>query len=154
MHEIRSAFTILLVEDDEDHAHLIVKSLKEKAGLSNKIIHLDNGQKAINYILKKDEYKDSPDDYPGLILLDLKMPLCSGFDVLDVLKENKETKRIPIVMLTTSSTNDDVNLALSKGVNDYIVKPVHFSELREKISQLGIYWGQISDSEIGFYGSV
>ena len=86
---------------------------------------------------------------PGLILLDIKLPLKDGFEVLQELKRENEFKHIPIVMLTTTSNSEDVRKALAMGANDYIVKPVKFSDFVNKVGQLGNYWAFVSDSVIG-----
>ena len=72
-----------------------------------------------------------------------------GFEVLQDIKGNPELKKIPVVMLTTTSTSEDIKKALSIGANDYIVKPIHFNDFIEKVSKLGYYWGFISDANGG-----
>lgn len=131
---------ILIVEDEEDHARLITRSLRDSGNIANELIVLDNGEKAIEY-MKKGE------NLPLLILLDVKMPMKNGFEVLEELKSDKKLKKIPVVMLTTTSTSEDISRALELGANDYIVKPVHFAEFTEKVKKLGYYWGIISNTK-------
>ncbi len=137
--------SVLVVEDEEDHARLIIKSLKESINLKNDIIWIDNGKDAIDYLQYKDKYENSTHSLPGLILLDIKLPFKDGFEILLEVKSSPPLKSIPIVMLTTTSTGNDINRALALGANDYIVKPVSFEEFITKIKRLGYYWEFISD---------
>ncbi len=140
---------ILLVEDEADHARLVKKSLTEHGRLLNEIYWVKNGVEALEYITWSGSYNENNAPRPGLILLDLKMPLKDGFQVLAQLKSDTRYKTIPVVVLTTSINSDDAQKALDLGANDYIVKPVKFSDFVQKVSQLGNYWGFVSDSYIG-----
>ena len=140
---------ILLVEDEADHARLVKKSLTEHGRLLNEIYWVKNGIEALEYITRSGSYNEKNAPRPGLILLDLKMPLKDGFQVLAELKSDTRYKTIPVVVLTTSINSDDAQKALDLGANDYIVKPVKFSDFVQKVSQLGNYWGFVSDSYIG-----
>jgi two-component system, response regulator len=137
---------ILIVEDEEDHARLITRSLIDSGNIANELIHLKNGEEAMNYLKKEEEYKDDENIPPSLILLDVKMPMKNGFEVLEELKKDQNLKKIPVVMLTTTSTSEDINKAMSLGANDYIVKPVKFADFTSKVQKLGYYWGIVSDS--------
>jgi two-component system response regulator len=146
--EIKATFPpILIVEDEEDHARLIIRALTETGKMMNEIIHIDNGQNALNYLMRKGEYKNNKHHIPALILLDVKMPMKNGFEVLAELKADEKLKKIPVVMLTTTSTSEDIDKAMGLGANDYIVKPVKFSDFAEKVSKLGYYWGIVSDAK-------
>jgi len=140
---------ILLVEDEADHARLVKKSLTEHGRLLNEIYWVKNGIEAMEYISRTGLYNEENAPRPGLILLDLKMPLKDGFQVLAELKSDKRYKTIPVVVLTTSVNSDDAKKALDLGANDFIVKPVKFSDFVQKVGHLGNYWGFISDSGIG-----
>lgn len=145
--DIKNLFPpILVVEDSEDHARLIMRTLK-KANLMNKIMHFKNGEEVMNFLKKKENYIDNIQLVPMLILLDVKLPLKSGFQVLEEIKYDDKLKEIPIVMLTTTSSSDDIAKALRMGANDYIVKPVKFADFTEKVSKLGYYWGVVSDAK-------
>jgi len=133
---------LLLVDDEKDHAELIMKVLKEEEHLLNDIKWLKNGKEAVEYLAENNEEKT----LPGLILLDIKMPFLNGFEVLEYLKKDKLYKKIPIVMLTTSLNTDDVNKALELGANDYIVKPVNWFDFEEKVRGIGKYWALISEA--------
>jgi len=140
---------ILLVEDEEDHARLVKKSLSEHGRLLNEIYWVKNGIEAMEYITQSGPYNKKNAPRPGLILLDLKMPLKDGFQVLAELKSDARYKSIPVVVLTTSVNSEDAKKALELGANDFIVKPVKFSDFVQKVGHLGNYWGFISDSYIG-----
>jgi two-component system, response regulator len=145
--EIKAAFApILIVEDEEDHARIIIRALMETGKMMNEIIHIDNGLDAVNYLMQKGDYQNHKHYIPALILLDVKMPMKNGFEVLAELKADEKLKKIPVVMLTTTSTSEDIERAMGLGANDYIVKPVKFSDFTEKVSKLGYYWGMVSDT--------
>lgn len=137
---------ILVVEDEEDHSRLIKKTLEAIGQLRNDIVLIENGQEALDYLRKKGRYAGSDHSMPILILLDIKLPLKNGFEVLEELKADKELKNIPVVVLTTASSKEDIERALSMGANDYISKPVKFDDFRNKVNSLGYYWGIVSDS--------
>jgi two-component system, response regulator len=138
--------SILLIEDEEDHARLIMKGLKSVMNLINDIVWIENGGEALDYLFKRGKYENQDISTPGLILLDLKLPIKDGFDVLTEIKKDEILRKIPVVMLTTSSNSEDVNIAMELGANDFIVKPVKFDDFILKISNLGYYWGFVSDS--------
>lgn len=135
---------ILVVEDEEDHARLILKGLKTR-NLMNEVIHVGNGQLAMDFLLKQGKYTNDKQINPMLILLDIKLPLKNGFEVLQEIKSNNKLKKIPIVMLTTTSTSEDIEKAMLLGANDFIVKPIKFDNFTEKVSNLGYYWAMVSD---------
>jgi len=137
---------LLLVEDEPDHARLIMKTLKEKVKLMNPIHWVKNGAEAIAYITQTETYDEESAPRPSLVLLDIKLPLKDGFEVLKVIKSNEKYRAIPVIMLTTTSRTDDVQKALDLGANDYIVKPVRFPDFVEKVGALSHYWIFVSDS--------
>ena len=146
-YNVKKLDIILLVEDEEDHAELIIKGLKEDGHLINEIKWVENGQDAIDYIAQSGKYNKKNAPRPGLVLLDVKLPRKDGFQVLQEIKSEEDYKSIPVVMLTTTSTSDDVQKALKLGANDYIVKPIKFQDFVEKVKGLGYYWAFISDSQ-------
>ena len=142
-HNSRS-IAILLVEDDHGHARLIEKNLR-RAGISNRIYHCDNGQKAVDFLLKE---SDPQDEVPLqlVVLLDLILPVLDGYQVLKILKNNERTKRIPIIVLTTTDDSRDVSRCYDLGCNLYITKPieyittpVEFEQFSKTIQILGIF---------------
>ncbi len=137
--------TILLVEDEEDHARLIIKSL-EKAKVLNPVAWVKNGVEAMEYITKTGRYEREKPPPPALVLLDIKLPMMNGFEVLREMKKNAEYKTIPVIILTTTALSEDIRKAFELGVNDYIVKPVEFPDFTRKVQSLGYYWVFVSDS--------
>ena len=137
---VNKTLPILLVEDNPDHAELIKISIRNN-NLANDIIHLKDGEQAIDYIFKKGEYAERSDVYePVLILLDLRMPKMDGLEVLKIIKTNESTKHIPVIVLTTSANEADVIQAYKYHVNSYLVKPVSFESFAQLMKKMGFYW--------------
>lgn len=129
--------TILLVEDDPGHAVLIGKNLR-RAGIANEIVTVNDGQKAVDFLLKRDGYRNDTHSDPLLILLDLNLPVLDGYQVLKIIKKDERTKRIPIVMLTTTDNPSEVTRCYELGCNVYITKPVEYEAFSKAIQHLGL----------------
>lgn len=131
---------ILLVEDNPTDAEMAMRSLRDN-NISNKIFHVEDGEEALDFIYCRGKYaaKD-PGRFPAVILLDLKLPKVDGFEVLKKLKNDREKKTIPIVVLTSSSEEKDIVESYKLGVNSYIFKPVDFNQFALSIKDLGLYW--------------
>jgi CheY-like chemotaxis protein len=145
---------VLLVEDDPDHARLVKKALKEHGRLPNDIYWVKNGGEAIEYITRTGHYSSENGEKvvrPALVLLDIRMPLMDGFEVLKKIKNSKESRTIPVVMLTCTGFAEDIKRAMELGANDYIVKPGGFKDFAQKMGKLGYYWGSVSDARIGLF---
>ncbi len=125
---------ILLVEDNMDDAGLTIRALK-KYNLANNLLHLHDGEEALNYI-----YSETTNAIPKLILLDLKMPKVDGLEVLRKLKSDESKKHIPVVVLTSSKEEQDIVQSYQLGVNAYIVKPVQFDSFMKAVADLGLFW--------------
>jgi two-component system response regulator len=130
---------ILLVEDNAMDAELTMRALK-KGNLINKLIWVTDGQQALDYLFRQGEYTQRDDTPPRLVLLDLKMPRVDGIEVLKVIKTDERTKRIPVVVMTSSQEERDIKETYDLGVNSYVVKPVDFNSLAEVAKQAGYYW--------------
>lgn len=132
--------TILLVEDNQDHAELVIRGL-ETNRVANKIIHVEDGESALDYMFQRGRFSD-PElaPRPHLVLLDLRLPRVDGLEVLRTLKSSEETKRVPVVVLTTSEAERDVAMAYEHHANSYLVKPVSFAKFMELTKDLGFYW--------------
>lgn len=128
---------IILIEDNSSDADLIKRALK-KSNLVNNLVHLQDGQEAIDYIFGNGKIKILP--RPRLILLDLKMPKLSGLEVLKRQKSNNHTKAIPVVILTSSKEEPDLQKCYELSANSYVVKPVVFDDFIKAIAQVGLYW--------------
>lgn len=131
---------ILLVEDNMSDAELTIRVLK-KNNLANKLVHLEDGQEALDFIFAEGNYSHRKiEDTPKVILLDLKMPKINGIQVLQKIKSDERTKKIPVVVLTSSKENPDIQECYLLGVNSYVVKPVEFEKFFDTISEIGLYW--------------
>lgn len=138
-------YDIIIVEDNPNDAELMVHSLK-KTHLANKLIVLEDGEQALDYIFCKGKYaKRDSDEFPKVIFLDLKLPKVSGLEVLEQVKSNDKTNKIPIVIVTSSKEDPDIKAAYNLGANSYVVKPVGFDQFKETINQLGLYWLVINE---------
>jgi len=131
---------ILLVEDNPNDAELALRALK-KNNLANKVVRVSDGEAALDYIFARKEYVSrSKLNIPRLILLDLKLPKIDGLEVLKVIKADKVTSFIPVVVLTSSREENDMVASYRLGVNSYIVKPVDFDKFIEAVRNIGLYW--------------
>jgi two-component system, response regulator len=130
---------ILLVEDNPLDAELSMRGL-QSAKLFNRIVWLKDGQEALDYVYRRGHYAQREAGDPGLILLDLKMPRVDGLEVLATLKSDVDTKKIPIVVMTSSQEEKDVVKSYDLGANSYVVKPVNFEDLVDVARQAGLYW--------------
>jgi CheY-like chemotaxis protein len=131
---------ILLVEDKRSDAEMTIRAI-QKSKTCNHVLHLKDGKEALDYLFGVGEFEGRDiTKKPRVILLDLKMPKVSGLEVLQQLKGNELTKKIPVVVLTSSKENPDINQCYAMGVNSYIVKPVASDDYMKVISDLGLYW--------------
>ncbi|MBL9126007.1 MAG: response regulator [Verrucomicrobiales bacterium] len=131
---------ILLIEDDPAHAEIVRRNLADFR-VANRIIHLEDGQAAMDYLQRQDRFADpalSP--RPDLILLDLRLPKVGGQEVLGYLKATPELRSIPTVILTTSKAEQDLVGAYSQGASSYLVKPVDFGKFSALLEAFGFYW--------------
>lgn len=140
---LNGSFPILIAEDDEDDYLLTIEALKE-AGVDSQVKWVKDGEELMEYLepLGASTRKSCP-QFPSLILLDLNMPRKDGREVLEEIKKNATLRKIPVVVLTTSKAETDINHAYDLGVNSYIQKPVRFSEFVETIKVLSHYWFHI-----------
>ena len=131
---------IILIEDNPYEAELAIRSLK-KNNLANKLIHLEDGTEALDFIFSRGKYESRNGfPQPKLILLDLNLPKVSGLEILKQIKSNELTKMIPVVIMTSSKEEKDIIDSYHYGVNSYLVKPVSFETFTKAITDLGFYW--------------
>ena len=138
---------ILLVEDNAFDAELTMRALKN-GGLANQLLWVKDGQEALDYLFRQGDYASRPDTVPRLVLLDLKMPRVDGIEVLKAVKNDERTRRVPIVVMTSSQEERDVAQSYELGVNSYVVKPVEFNCLAEFARQAGYYWLAINRTPV------
>ncbi|MBK5214991.1 MAG: response regulator [Flavobacteriaceae bacterium] len=131
---------ILLVEDSMSDAELTIRALK-KNNLANKLVHLEDGQEALDFIFAEGNYSHRKiTDTPKVILLDLKMPKINGIEVLQRIKSDERTKKTPVIVLTSSKEDPDIQECYRLGANSYVVKPVQFEKFLTAVSELGLFW--------------
>jgi len=135
-----SSKTILLVEDNSDDVELTVMALKE-ANVTNPVVVVRNGVEALDYLFGTGAHAGrDAHDQPVVVLLDIKLPLLSGIDVLRRMREDERTRRTPVVMLTSSKEQVDIAATYDLGANSYVQKPVDFENFVVAARQLGLYW--------------
>lgn len=131
---------VLLVEDNMSDAEMTINALK-KNNLANELLHVKDGVAALDYIFALGAYASRQvSDTPKVILLDLKMPKVNGIEVLQQLKMDDRTKRIPVVVLTSSNEDPDIQRCYDLGANSYVLKPVEFENFQKAITRLGLFW--------------
>ena len=135
--------TLLLVEDDPGHARLIEKNLR-RANISNDIIKVSDGQQALDYLFAEGEYAGSEPSSPLLVLLDLNLPVLDGYQVLQRMKAEQRTKRIPVIVLTTTDAPREVSRCYELGCSVYVTKPVDYEQFSEAIRKLGLFLSVIT----------
>lgn len=140
------AVEILLVEDSDEDAELTIRALRQRK-LANELHRVKDGAEALDFIFADGVYAArSAQPRPRVVLLDLKLPKVDGMEVLRRMKEDPETRRIPVVMLTSSKEDRDLEAAYRLGVNSYIVKPVEFDKFVAAVEQLGLYWALLNQN--------
>ena len=131
---------ILLVEDDEAHAEIVRRNF-ETCRMANRLIHVSDGQAALDYLYRRNGYSDpETSPRPGIILLDLRLPKVDGLEVLKTVKADADLSHIPVVILTTSKAESDVVSAYADHANSYLVKPVDFTQFSQLMETFGFYW--------------
>ncbi len=134
------AFTILLVEDNPAHAELVMRSFEDHR-VANQIIHLSDGEAALEYLFQRGSFADeNTSPRPHVILLDLRLPRIDGLDVLKEIKSSDDLRSIPVVILTTSEAERDAARAYEQHANSFVVKPLDFSRFTDLMKELGFYW--------------
>ena len=131
--------TIIMVEDDEGHARLIEKNIR-RAGVANEIVAFTNGTEALAYLLGPDGTGLVNKGRQLLVLLDLNLPDMTGIDILEKVKGNEHTKRSPVVVLTTTDDQREIQRCYDLGANVYITKPVDYDGFANAIRQLGLFF--------------
>ncbi len=132
------AVTLILVEDNEGHARLVEKNLR-RAHISNPIIKLADGQQALDYLFGENGYVNTLPRTPILMLLDLNLPVVDGYRVLESMKSDDRTKAIPIIILTTTDSEHEINRCYELGCNVCITKPIEYEEFAEAVARLGLF---------------
>jgi CheY-like chemotaxis protein len=135
---------ILFVEDDPRDVALTMAAL-EAHNLANRVVQVDNGLEALDYLYRRGKYTTRQGGNPVLVLLDLKMPKISGLEVLKIIKADENLKIIPVVVLSSSREAPDVIECYQHGVNAYVAKQVDFAEFMDAVRQLGVFWAVVNE---------
>lgn len=137
---------ILIVEDNPQDAELTIRALR-KNNLANQIFVAEDGEEALEFIFTRGRYAGRHTvKPPKVVFLDLKLPKVSGLEVLKEIKSHPETKKLPVVVVTSSREDPDVQSAYELGANGYVVKPVEFGDFFESVAQTGHYWLMVNEA--------
>ncbi len=132
---------VVLIEDNPYDAMLALRALKGN-NLANNIVHLEDGALALDYFFGTGAYEGRDlSSRPKVVFLDLKMPKVNGLEVLERLKSDESTRSIPVIVLTSSNEDPDIQRCAALGANSYVVKPVEFENFSKVVKDLGFYWG-------------
>ncbi len=145
----RSRRIILLIEDNEDDVELTLRAF-EKSKVANEIVVARDGEEALDYLFATGRHAGrDPDGAPEVVLLDVKLPKIDGLEVLRRLRADERTRRLPVVMLTSSVEERDVITSYDLGANSFVRKPVDFTQFIEAAKQLGLYWLVLNEPPAG-----
>lgn len=129
---------LLLVEDNPADADLTLRALKRQ-NLANQVVHISDGARALEFLFGTGAYAGRS-GVPKVVLLDLKLPKVDGLEVLRRMRADERTKLIPVVVMTSSHEDNDLQESYRLGVNGYVVKPINFEAFMDAVSKLGLYW--------------
>ena len=138
---------IIIAEDDEGHASLIIRNLK-RSGITNKIIWFKDGQEVLDFLFERGEGPILQKGKMYLLQLDIRMPKIDGIEVLRQIKNHKELRKLPVVMVTTTDNPAEIDKCYKIGCNSYFTKPVDYNKFVTVIKQLGLYWSLVQFPEI------
>jgi two-component system response regulator len=131
---------ILLVEDRSDDVELTLRAFA-RSNVANEIVVASDGAEALDYLFATGVHRGrDPSRSPSVVLLDLQLPKVDGLDVLRAMREDRRTRRLPVVVLTSSNEEQDIVRSYDLGANSFVRKPVDFSEFIEAARHLGLYW--------------
>ncbi len=135
---------ILLVDDSPNDIQLIMAALKD-AHFGNNIIVAEDGEEALDFLYKKGKFADNTDSDPIFILLDIKMPMLDGIEVLKIIRADAAFNKVPVIMLTSSRDSHDLQDCYDNGANSFVVKPVDIKDFMEVVKELGQYWVVVNE---------
>lgn len=139
---------ILLVEDNPNDLELTLTALSN-TGLANDVVVTRDGAEARDYLFRRGVHEHREPGLPTVVLLDLKLPKIDGLELLKMIRDNRETANLPVVILTSSREEKDVTAGYELGSNAYVVKPVAFAEFFKAIQDLGIFWAVLNEPPPG-----
>ncbi|MBI4657831.1 MAG: response regulator [Verrucomicrobia bacterium] len=135
---------LLLVDDNRNDLDLI-RRIFESQKVGCPIVIIADGVEALDYLFCRGQYSERTSGNPVAVLLDLKMPRVDGFEVLQQIKGDPKLKTIPVVIFTSSNQSDDVGRCYEMGANAYVVKPVEYKELADRVKQIGLFWTLVNE---------
>jgi len=138
---------ILLVEDNFEDIELTLEALKG-CHLANTVVVVRDGAEALDYLHRRNAYKNRIDAQPVVIFLDIKMPKVDGVEVLRQIKADSDLQSIPVVMVTSSLENKDLHRSYQLGANSYVVKPIDYQQFINAIQELGLYWAVLNETPV------
>lgn len=136
--------TILLAEDNPNDVELTLEALSDN-NLANNVVTVNDGVEAMEYLRYEGKYKQRKNGLPAVLLLDIKMPRMDGIEVLESIRSDDKIKRLPVVMLTSSREEPDLEKCYALGVNAYVVKPVNFSDFLSAVKHIGVFWALLNE---------
>ncbi len=139
---------ILLAEDNANDVELTLAALADH-NLANEVIVVRDGSEALDYLYRRGQHAQRSAENPAVVLLDIKMPKVGGLDVLRIIKQDDDLKKVPVVMLTSSSEEGDLITSYQLGVNAYVVKPVDFLQFSSAVKRLGLFWAIVNEAPPG-----
>ena len=138
---------ILLVDDSPNDVTLIKAGLRE-AHFGNEIIVAEDGEEALDFLYKRGKFSGHSDEKPIFILLDIKLPLMNGIEVLKVIRADVNFSNVPVIMLTSSRDSHDLQDCYASGANSFVVKPVNINDFMGVVKEVGQYWVVINEPPI------
>lgn len=135
--------TIIIVEDDPGHSKLIERNLR-RGGLENPIKTFQNGQRALDYLKGQSDVEEDPLNQSILVLLDINMPIMNGVELLRILKQDTKLREVPVIILTSTDDQGEIDECYSLGCNLYVPKPVEFDRFADAVRKLGLMIGLIA----------
>ena len=140
--------SILLVDDNRDHADIMIDALEE-FNIKNIIHHVEDGEEAILFLNNSGAYEDSKGfPTPDLIFLDIRMPRQDGIETLKLIKQSSDFAYIPVVMVSTSTSPEEISECHRLGASGYLSKPIEFDALAQKMKEINYYWMLVSDTSL------
>ncbi len=139
MHRKSTSTTILIADDDSDDRLFMERALRQ-SGYTQLIQFVEDGEELMEYLYRKGRYAEQNAPWPDLLILDLNMPRKNGFQALGEIKDDVRLRRLPVVVMTTSSAEEDVLKTYNLGVNSFVTKPFNFNRLVEMVTSLKTYW--------------
>jgi len=139
MHRTSAPMTILIADDDADDRMFLEQAMRQ-IGYDQAIRFVEDGEELMDYLLRLGRYNELNAPWPNMLILDLNMPRKNGFQALSEIKDNPKLRRLPVVVMTTSSAEEDILKTYNLGVNSFVTKPFNYNRLVEMVGTLKMYW--------------